>query len=421
MKKLIFLLCFILLINITAPIGYCAEEDTTEYENETQYVFSPEIVETMAGTDSFVDKAATIADFDVPCKAAFLIEEQTERVLYEKQADEKLPMASITKIMTMLLVMEDIEKEKIKLSDEVTISERAASMGGSQMYMEIGEKHTVEELLKGVALASANDGCVALSEYVAGSEEIFVEKMNDRAKALGMVDTHFVNTNGLPASDHYSSAYDIAVMSKELYKYEETRKWFGTWQDTITVGLPGKEKEFGLTNTNKLIKQYEGCNGIKTGFTSDAGYCLSASALRGDTHLIAVALGAETSAIRNQEITKILDYGFATYKTTVVAKDNQSMKEIMIPKGNPQKVSAVTEQKITALVEKGQEESITTKVIMDKTVKLPINKGDKIGKLIVYDKDEKIGEYSLVSNTDVKKASIKQIISRRLSAWKKNT
>ena len=207
------------------------------------------------------------AAFEVAAKGAVLVDAESGEVLFEQDAHKELPLASVTKVMTMLLVMEAVDSGKITLDDSVTISERAASMGGSQMYMEAGETHTVAELMEGVAMASANDGCVALSEFVAGSEEIFVERMNERATELGMRDTHFVNTNGLPVAGHYSSAYDIAVMSRKLYAFEETHKWFTTWQSTITVGLPGKEKEFGLTNTNKLIKAYHGslyefCEGI---------------------------------------------------------------------------------------------------------------------------------------------------------------
>lgn len=349
---------------------------------------------------------------EIAAKGAILIDADSGKTLLQQNAHEELPLASVTKVMTMLLVMEDVEKGKITLKDEVTISERAASMGGSQMYMEVGEKHTVEELLKGVAMASANDGCVALAEYVAGSEEIFVERMNQRAAELGMKDTHFVNTNGLPVAEHYSSAYDIAVMSKQLYKFEETHKWFTTWQDTITVGLPGKEKEFGLTNTNKLIKQYSGCNGIKTGFTSDAGYCLSASATRDGTHFIAIALGCETSEIRNKEVAKLFDYGFANYKTEVIAEKGQIMETLTVERGNPQKIQAVTDEKVSVLVEKGKSDTISSQVVLDEKVSLPLSKGDEVGKLIIYEDDKEIGEYPLVSDGDVKKASLRQMLWR---------
>lgn len=369
----------------------------------------PIVLETVSDSKEAENKKAP---FEIAAKGAVLIDADTGKVLFRQNAHEELPLASVTKVMTMLLVMEAVDSGKISLDDEVTISERAASMGGSQMYMETGETHKVEELLKGVAMASANDGCVALSEYLAGSEEIFVEKMNAKAAELGMRDTHFVNTNGLPVADHYSSAYDISVMSRELYKYEETHKWFTTWQDTITVGLPGKEKEFGLTNTNKLIKQYQGCNGIKTGFTADAGYCLSASATRGDTHLIAVVLGCETSPGRNKEVAKLLDYGFANFETCVIAEKGQMMKEIKVEKGTPQKVKAVTKERITALVEKGGKGSLSSKVKMEAKVDLPLKKGDKVGTLTVYDGKEAIGEYPLVAASKVKKASFTELISR---------
>lgn len=203
-----------------------------------------------------------------------MIDADTGKVLFEQDAHKELPPASVTKVMTMLLALEAVEDGKVKLSDKVTVSERAASMGGSQMYMEIGEVHTLEEMLEGIAIVSANDACVAVSEYIAGSEEVFVEKMNQRAKELGMRDTHFVNTNGLPVAEHYTSAYDIGLMSRLLLKHEHTQKWFNTWQTTIKVGLPGKEKDFGLTNTNKLIKQYPGANGIKIRIHPGCGFLL---------------------------------------------------------------------------------------------------------------------------------------------------
>ena len=361
-------------------------------------------------TDVPVSKSE--APFEVAAKGAVLIDASTGEVLFEQDSHTQLPPASVTKVMTMLLVMEAVQDGKIHLEDRVTISEHAASMGGSQMYMEAGEMHTVAELMEGVAMASANDGCVALAEFVAGSEEIFVEKMNQRAAELGMRDTHFVNTNGLPVADHYSSAYDIALMSQKLYEFEETHQWFTTWQSTITVGLPGKEKEFGLTNTNKLIKAYEGCNGIKPGFTSEAGYCLSASATRGDTHLIAVALGSETSKIRNAEIAKLLDYGFANYETAVIAEEGQIMGTVLIEKGTPTSVSAVTTEKITVLTGKGQKDKLKTEVTISETVPLPLEKGQEIGKITLYDEEEKLAEYPLVAAAPVEKASFRELVSR---------
>ena len=352
------------------------------------------------------------APFEVAAKAAVLIDADTGEVLFQQNAHEELPPASVTKVMTMLLVMEAVDDGKISLDDQVTISQRAASMGGSQMYMEAGETHTVEELLKGVAMASANDGCVALAEYVAGTEEIFVERMNRRAEELGMRDTHFVNTNGLPVADHYSSAYDIAITSRELIRHEKTRDWFTTWQDSVTVGLPGKETEFGLTNTNRLIRQYQGCDGIKTGYTTDAGYCLSASATREDTRLIAVVLGCESSDIRNEEVSRLLDYGFANFQTHVVAEKGQVFEELDVEKGTPRKVRAVAAERITVLVEKGSADAVTTKSVIDDKVALPLVKGDEIGTLTVYNGEEVAGEYPLVADGDVSKASFGELASR---------
>ncbi len=380
----------------------------SQLPKQAPIIIDKSTVETV--TDVPVSKSE--APFEVAAKGAVLIDASTGEVLFEQDSHTQLPPASVTKVMTMLLVMEAVQDGKIHLEDRVTISEHAASMGGSQMYMEAGEMHTVAELMEGVAMASANDGCVALAEFVAGSEEIFVEKMNQRAAELGMRDTHFVNTNGLPVADHYSSAYDIALMSQKLYEFEETHQWFTTWQSTITVGLPGKEKEFGLTNTNKLIKAYEGCNGIKTGFTSEAGYCLSASATRGDTHLIAVALGSETSKIRNAEIAKLLDYGFANYETAVIAEEGQIMGTVLIEKGTPTSVSAVTTEKITVLTGKGQKDKLKTEVTISETVPLPLDKGQEIGKITLYDEEEKLAEYPLVAAAPVEKASFRELVSR---------
>lgn len=355
------------------------------------------------------------AAFEVAAKGAVLVDAESGEVLFEQDAHKELPLASVTKVMTMLLVMEAVDRGKITLDDSVTISERAASMGGSQMYMEAGETHTVAELMEGVAMASANDGCVALSEFVAGSEEIFVERMNERAAELGMRDTHFVNTNGLPVAGHYSSAYDIAVMSRKLYAFEETHKWFTTWQSTITVGLPGKEKEFGLTNTNKLIKAYPGCNGIKTGFTAEAGYCLSASATREDTHLIAVALGCETSKLRNAQIAKLFDYGFANFGSKCIAEQGAVLARMQVARGTPQEINAVSAEKVTCLVQKGKDDSITTKIELSAEVPLPLAAGSKVGTLYVMKDGKEVGTYDLLAEESVDKASFKELILRAIS------
>lgn len=347
-------------------------------------------------------------------KSAVLMDAETGKVLLEQNSHKELPPASVTKVMTMLLTMEAIDAGKAKLTDQVTISERAASMGGSQMYMEIGETHTLEELLEGIAVVSANDACVAIAEYIAGSEEVFVEKMNNRAKELGLRDTHFVNTNGLPVTNHYTSAYDIGVMSQRLLKFPKTRDWFLTWQKTIKVGLPGKETEFGLTNTNKLIKQYPGANGIKTGFTQEAGFCLSASATKENTTLIAVVLGAQTSKIRFEEISKLLNYGFANYSSVTLADEGQRMKKVKLEKGEPYIIQAVAAEKVTAFVRKGEEKTAELKVKIDEKIRLPLEKGAKIGRLEVYVGKEKVGTCQLISDRSVKRASFVTYYIRKI-------
>ena len=345
----------------------------------------------------------------VKAKAAVLMDAVSGEVLFAQNAHKKLPPASVTKVMTMLLILEGCDSGKIRLSDTVTISERAASMGGSQMYMEPGEQHTVEELLKGVAMVSANDGCVALAEHLAGSVEMFVEQMNKRAAELGMKDSHFVNTNGLPVANHYTSAYDIAVMSRALIAFPETAQWFTKWQDTIKVGLPGKEKEFGLTNTNKLIKQYPGAIGIKTGFTQDAGYCLSGAAERDGTRLIGVILGCTTSNIRFSEIKRLLDYGFSNYESVKIAEKGQVQKALKIEKGTPSKVDVIMEDDAAILVKKGNKNRIKTKIEMDGYIKLPLKRGQKLGELVVLQDGKEKERFPIVARDSAKKASIKEL------------
>lgn len=340
----------------------------------------------------------------IKAKAAVLIDSQTGKVIYAANADKKLPPASVTKVMTMLLAMEAVDSGKISLEDKVTISDNAASMGGSQMYMEPGETHTVAQLLEGVAMVSANDGCVALAEYIAGSTDVFVEKMNKKAQVLGMKNTNFVNTNGLPVKEHYTSAYDIALMSRELIKHEQIKKWCTKWQDTIKVGLPGKETEFGLTNTNKLIKTYNGANGIKTGFTQEAGYCLSASATRDKTTLIAVVLGAKTSKERNAQVAQLLDYGFSAYETAEIFPKGKTIKKVAIDRGEPESINAVTGEAAAAFVKKGDQDKVKHKTVISEDIKLPLKKGDTVGTIEIYYDGQKAGSCRLVSDRDVNKA-----------------
>jgi len=334
------------------------------------------------------------------------------KVLFAQNAKEKLPPASVTKVMTMLLVLEACEQGKISLDDKVTVSENAACMGVSQMYLEPGEVHTVEELMMGVAMVSANDGCVALAEHVLGSVEIFVEKMNDRAGELGMENTHFVNTNGLPAEGHYSCAYDIALMTKELLSHESSREWLTKRQAVVKVGLPGKEKDFELINTNKLLRQYNGAIGVKTGFTQDAMYCLSGAAERDGTCMIAVILGSETSAVRFGEAGKLLDYGFANYESKILAKAGETVKRIKIEKGEKESVGAVPEGMCAILMNKGAKEQITTKVEVKGEIQAPVMKGQEIGELVVYRDGVEKERFKLVAEKSVKEATFGKMCER---------
>lgn len=351
---------------------------------------------------------------DVQAKSAVLMDVATGTVLYEQNAHEELPPASVTKVMTMLLALEAVERGQFSLEDTATISERAASMGGSQMYMEPGEVHTVEELFQGASICSANDACVALAELTRGTEELFVEAMNQRAKELGMDHSHFVNTNGLPAEGHVSCAYDIALMSRELLKHPEPREWFSTWQTDIQIGLPGKEKPFTLTNTNKMIRSYSGANGIKTGYTQDAGYCLSASATREDLTLIAVIMGAESSKIRFSEASRLLDYGFANYEAVKVAESGQNMGRAFVERGIPETVEAVTEEEISVLVPKGQGTAVTQQVILNEALKAPLEKGTAVGELNVYQGETLLGTWPLTAAEPVEQAGWLEMVRRMI-------
>lgn len=354
------------------------------------------------------------AEFQVAAKGAVLMDASSGQVLFAQDAKAELPLASVTKVMTMLLILEGVEDKRISLDDEVTVSENAASMGGSQMYLEPGEKHTVEELLMGVAMVSANDGCVALAEYLCGSVEVFVEKMNQRATQLNMKNTNFVNTNGLPVADHYSSAYDIAIMTRELLSHEKSHEFLTKEQATVKVGLPGKEKDFELINTNKLLKQYDGALGVKTGFTQDAMFCLSAAAEREGTRLIAVILGAQTSAVRFEEAVKLLDYGFSSYETVTVAEKGEVRKKASLEKSYPERISIAAGEDCSILVRKGDNEKVEVREERDGNIAAPIKKGDKVGQLVLYLDGVEAERFPLVAAESAKKASLKELYIRMM-------
>ena len=350
------------------------------------------------------------APLSVSSKSAILMDVGSGQVLYEKNAHDKLPPASVTKVMTMLLVCEALDSGKITLNDNVQISENAASMGGSQIFLEPGEVQKVDTLLKGIAVASANDGCVAMAEYVAGSVESFVDMMNAKAKELNMKDTNFVNTNGLPVDNHYTSAHDIAIMSRELLKHDVITKYLTTWMDQIVVGK--KQVSVGLANTNKLIKHYQGATGVKTGFTQQAKYCLSASARRGDTHLVAVTLGAETSPERFKDATSLLNFGFANYESVKLCSENDNMATITMDKADEQKLNLVAKDDLSVLIKKGGNKDFTRKIKLNENPAVPIKKGTALGYVEVYQGKTLVGKVDLVNTKDIQKASYLQMLQR---------
>ena len=353
---------------------------------------------------SVVVFAESNTDLGLNAKSAILMEESTGNILYESNPDERLPIASVTKVMTMLLIMEAVDSGKISLDDMVTVSENAMSYGGSTMFLETGEQLTVNDMLKGIAVASANDGCVAMAEHLAGSESAFVDMMNEKAKELGMENTHFMNTNGLDEDDHYSSARDVAIMSRELMKHETIFNYTSIWMDTLRGG------KFQLANTNKLIRFYDGANGLKTGSTSKALCCLSAAAKRNDMQLIAVVLGAPTSAERFASAKSLLDYGFANYAVNTQITAGDEVQKIAVEKGVDKEVGVVAGDSCSTLVKKGQEDNITKEIKIDETITAPIEVGQKIGTMTISRDGEVIADIDLNASSAVEKKGIGLII-----------
>ena len=339
---------------------------------------------------------------DLAGKSALLMDVNTGTILYESNAHEKLAPASVTKVMTMLLIMEAVDSGKIALTDMVTASEAAAAKGGSQIYLKVGETMSVSDMLKSIAVSSANDCACAMAEHIAGSEPAFVDMMNAKARELGMNDTNFVNCTGLDdsegAENHRTSAYDIAVMSRELLKNHPLIKNYTTiWMDTVRNGT------FGLSNTNKLIRFYSGATGLKTGFTSGAGYCLSATALRDGMELIAVVMGAETSQARNAACKSLLDYGFANF--AVVTPELTEVADVPVKLGRAEAVTVQLGDAAGLLIDKAQKSGITTEVATEESVTAPVSQGQRIGTLTVKAGEQVLSEVPLVAAEGVDRLS----------------
>ena len=354
--------------------------------------------------DSSVTDAAIGQKLEINAKSAILLEPYTGEILYEMNSSEKLPPASITKIMSLLLIMEAIDKNTLSVEDVVTASEHACSMGGSQIWLEPGESMTVDDLLKATVIASANDATVALGEQIAGSEEGFVAMMNEKAKELGMDSTHFVNCTGLDAEGHLTTAHDVAIMSGELIKYPLIKKYSTVWMDTLRDG------ESELVNTNKLVRFYEGTTGLKTGTTSGAGYCLSATASRNGTELVAVIMGGNTSNDRFNGAKKLLDYGFANFTFKEIKPELDENTYINVSDGVEKKVKVAPKGGFSVLLKKSQSSELEQKLNLKKNVSAPIKKGDVLGTVDIYSAGELVGAVKVYAQHDVDKISFRTVL-----------
>jgi len=391
MKKIFsFLICIIIALNYLSMSVSASVEEGPE-----------EDVNIMDGTFENVNS------LEINAKSAVLMDAETGIVLYTKNAAEALPPASVTKIMTLLLVAEAIEKESISLADRVLVSANAASMGGSQIFIKEGEEFTVEELLKSTVIASANDAAVALAETVAGSESAFVNLMNERAKELGMTNTTFENATGLDdtATNHVTSAYDIALMSRELLKYKTVTDYSNIWQDNIRNG------EFILTNTNRLVRYYDGCTGLKTGSTDKAGFCISATAKRDGMHLIAVVMGANTRDERNNAARAMLDFGFANY--ALYSEPEYELENVDVIKGVKDEV-AVYSKAFAKLINKADKKGIEKEYSIPDSICAPLKNGDVIGKVVYKLNGEIIGQSELYVKEDIAEIKVKDLFLRML-------
>ncbi len=391
MKKNIFIITFII-ITITSK---CYA--TFEYDYETIPTWS-ESIEAMAQIQNKVD-------LNLDSEAAILIDEDSGTILYTKNEHEKLRPASVTKVMTLLLTMEALDNGDITLEDKVPCSERASKMGGSQIWLAENEKLTVNEMIKAICVVSANDCSVAMAEFIGGSEEAFVEKMNARAKELGMNDTTFKNCHGIDEDGHLTSAYDIAIMSRELSKnHPQIHEYTKIWMDTLRDG------KSELVNTNKLVRFYSGCTGLKTGSTSLALFNLSATATRNDLNLIAVVMRGPTSQKRFDDAKKLLDYGFANYAKYKIITQGQIIENIPIEKAKQETLEVIAENDINIFCAKGNDKNIQTEIIYDTNIKAPIEYRTKVGTIKCYLNDEQVGETNLLSNQTIKRKSILEFL-----------
>lgn len=386
MKKVICLMCA--MVMLVVPFS------------NVWAIFEYDVIPTWSETIETMAKIENKTNLELDSQGAILIDENTGTILYTKNEHEKLRPASVTKVMTILLIMESLEKGEIALTDKVPCSARAREMGGSQIWLDETETLTVHEMLKAICVVSANDCCVAMSEFIAGSEEMFVEKMNARAQELGMNDTTFKNCHGIDEDGHLTSAHDIALMSRELSKnHPKVHEYTKIWMDSLRDG------KSELVNTNKLIRFYSGCTGLKTGSTSLAMFNLSATATRNDLSLIAVVMKGSTSQNRFNDATKLLDYGFANFSNKVIVRANEKIDTISIEKAKKNTVDIVTESDFSVLLNKGDEKNIRIENVLNENISAPLEYYEVVGVQRCYLNDELIGEVNLVSSEKIESKS----------------
>lgn len=400
MKKIKKNIIILLIINLIIF------QNVPSFAEQNAYIWSEETIQTN------VEAQKEDNNIQLECGSAILIEQTTGQILYEHNIHEKLRPASVTKIMSILLIMEQIHNGNLSLTDSISCSENATSMGGSQIWLDTRETLTVDEMLKAICVVSANDCVVAMAEHIAGSEEAFVQMMNNKAKELGMNDTTFKNCHGIDEDGHVTSSYDIALMSKELLnKYPEVTKYTTIWMDSLRDG------KSELVNTNKLIRNYKGATGLKTGSTSLALYNLSASATRDGLSLIAVIMKAPTTKIRFEEAQKLLDYGFANFSFKEFGKKGEEVGTLQVNKGVTQQISAILEEDAGTLVEKNKEKNITQNLTLEEKIDAPVKKGQKLGEITFTLEGKTLSTINIIAQEDVEKINLFNMTKQICYSW----
>jgi serine-type D-Ala-D-Ala carboxypeptidase (penicillin-binding protein 5/6) len=396
LKKWIALALFILLMAQPAALGVFAQEPEDSQEQEDLQDGLP---------------------FELETEGAILMDAGSGKIILEKNMHQRYYPASVTKIMTMLLAMEGIKEGRISLDDEVVVSDNAANMGGSQIFLSPGDVVSLENMLIGVGVGSGNDAAVAVAEHCYGSLETFVQKMNEKAQCLGMDNTHFTNPHGLHDEDHYTTAHDVALMSRELLKHPQIHTWLTIWMDENFLEGQIRSGKVYLSNSNKLVRTYHGVDGFKTGYTDEAKHCISATAKKEDTRFVAVILAAPSSDIRFTEAKKLLDYGFANFISLPVAKAGEEIAKVRVEKGKQVMLSALVAEDFSILSEKGSPGELRKETEMHQDLLAPVEKGEPLGLLKVYQGDELVGTTELTAAESVPRANVLDLLGRILTHW----